>query len=114
MAPISPRGRQDGLGFGGERALGHRQAPGLRADIRLGRGQDGPPSWRRCRQCPAVEHLANTSFAKLSGDACDSFHRWPMDLDIVEGLNLNSYRSSIAGARIEPAPGEFSLAMLRR
>jgi beta-glucosidase len=68
-------------------------------------GNVGSDTW-------AVEHLVKTSFAEPSGDACDSFHRWPMDLDIVKGLGLNSYRFSIEWARCEPAPGEFSLAML--
>ncbi len=68
-------------------------------------GNVGSDTW-------AVEHLSHTSFAEPSGDACDSFHRWPTDLDIVKGLGLNSYRFSIEWSRIEPAPGEFSLAML--
>ncbi|MEG3178716.1 family 1 glycosylhydrolase [Sphingomonas sp. RB3P16] len=60
----------------------------------------------------AVEHLKPTFYAESSGDACDSFNRWPTDLDIVRSLSLNTYRFSIEWARIEPAPGEFSIAML--
>ena len=60
----------------------------------------------------AVEHLTPTSFAESSGDACDSFHRWPVDMDIVKSLDLNCYRFSLEWARIEPAKGEFSSAML--
>ncbi|MEV4287157.1 family 1 glycosylhydrolase [Nonomuraea bangladeshensis] len=48
-----------------------------------------------------------------SGDACDSFHRWPEDLDIVRDLGLGAYRFSIEWARVVPAPGHPSLAMLR-
>jgi beta-glucosidase len=61
----------------------------------------------------ALEHLANSPMAEPSGDACDSFHRWHEDLDIVQQLGLNSYRFSIEWARIEPEPGCTSQAMLR-
>jgi beta-glucosidase len=47
-----------------------------------------------------------------SGDACDSLHRWSEDLDLVTAMGLNTYRFSIEWARIEPAPGMVSLAML--
>ena len=60
----------------------------------------------------AVEHLKPTFYAEPSGDACDSFNRWPLDLDIVRSLHLNTYRFSIEWPRIEPAQGEFSVAML--
>jgi beta-glucosidase len=60
----------------------------------------------------AVEHVTPTAFREPSGDACDSFHRWPLDLDIARSLNLNSYRFSLEWARIEPEPGQFSIAML--
>ncbi|KQM14794.1 beta-glucosidase [Novosphingobium sp. Leaf2] len=59
-----------------------------------------------------IEHVRPTSFAEPSGDACDSFHRWPLDLDIVRDLHLNTYRFSIEWARIEPEQGQFSLALL--
>ncbi|WP_207095633.1 glycoside hydrolase family 1 protein [Novosphingobium sp. PY1] len=60
----------------------------------------------------ALEHLNPTNFTEPSGDACDSFHRWPLDLDIVRDLGLNSFRFSVEWARIEPEAGEFSVAML--
>ncbi|MEV4165195.1 glycoside hydrolase family 1 protein [Nonomuraea dietziae] len=47
-----------------------------------------------------------------SGDACDSLHRWPEDLDIAHDLGLNAYRFSIEWARVVPAPGHPSPAML--
>lgn len=59
-----------------------------------------------------LEHVEGSIFAEKSGDACDSYHRWPDDLDLVAGLGLNSYRFSLEWARIEPEPGEFSLAAL--
>lgn len=34
--------------------------------------------------------------------ACDHYHRWASDLDLVAGLNLNSYRFSVAWPRIMP------------
>jgi beta-glucosidase len=60
----------------------------------------------------AIEHAKPTVFAEVSGDACNSFHLWPKDLDIVRSLGLNAYRFSLEWARIEPAQGEFSPAML--
>lgn len=50
--------------------------------------------------------------ASPSGDACDSFELWREDLDLVRRLGLNTYRFSIEWPRIEPVPGEFSIAML--
>jgi beta-glucosidase len=47
-----------------------------------------------------------------SGDACNSFELWEADLDLVRSLNLNTYRFSIEWPRIEPTPGQFSVAML--
>ncbi|MEV4895356.1 family 1 glycosylhydrolase [Nonomuraea sp. NPDC055795] len=47
-----------------------------------------------------------------SGDACDSYHRWREDMDLLAGLGFTDYRFSIEWARIEPAPGEFSRAAL--
>jgi beta-glucosidase len=35
--------------------------------------------------------------------ACDSYHRWREDLDLVEGLGLDAYRFSIAWPRVVPA-----------
>ncbi|WP_277983373.1 glycoside hydrolase family 1 protein [Sphingomonas faeni] len=59
-----------------------------------------------------LEHVKPTVFAEPSGDAVNSFALWPQDMDIVKQLGLNSYRFSIEWARIEPEPGEFSIAML--
>jgi len=59
-----------------------------------------------------LEHLPHSPFAEPSGDACDSWHRWPEDLDLVAGAGLNTYRFSLEWSRIEPAEGEFSRAAL--
>jgi beta-glucosidase len=59
-----------------------------------------------------LEHLEHSPFTEPSGDACDSYHRWPEDLDLVAGAGLNTYRFSLEWSRIEPAEGEFSRAAL--
>jgi beta-glucosidase len=59
-----------------------------------------------------LEHAEHTPFAEPSGDACDSFHRWPEDLDLVSGAGLNTYRFSLEWSRVEPEEGEFSRAGL--
>jgi beta-glucosidase len=59
-----------------------------------------------------LEHLQPTTFVEPSGDACDSWNRWPEDVALVAGLGCNAYRFSVEWARIEPEPGRFSLAAL--
>ena len=59
-----------------------------------------------------MEQVQPTVFAEPSGDACNSFELWRDDLALISQLNLNSYRFSIEWARIEPEPGQFSVAML--
>ena len=59
-----------------------------------------------------MEHVPGTYFKEPSGDACDSWNRWREDLALVRMAGLNSYRFSVEWARIEPAPGEFSVATL--
>jgi beta-glucosidase len=51
-------------------------------------------------------------FAEPSGDACDHYHRYPEDIDLLAELGFNMYRFSIEWARIEPEEGEFSRASL--
>jgi beta-glucosidase len=60
----------------------------------------------------AFEHAPDTPCAEPSGDACDSWDRWPEDLDIVASMGLGSYRFSLEWSRIEPAEGEWSKAAL--
>jgi beta-glucosidase len=59
-----------------------------------------------------VEHSGNPRFVEPSGDACDSYHRYPDDIRLLAEAGLKAYRFSIEWARIEPAPGEFSRAQL--
>jgi beta-glucosidase len=58
------------------------------------------------------EHDPASGCAESSGDACDSYHRWHQDVDLVARLGLGAYRFSLEWSRIEPAPGEFSTAAL--
>ena len=59
-----------------------------------------------------LEHTEGTIYAEPSGDACDHYHRYAEDIALLAALGFNSYRFSIEWARIEPEPGEFSLAQL--
>jgi beta-glucosidase len=59
-----------------------------------------------------LEHAEHSPFVEPSGDACDSYHRWRDDLDLVAGAGLNTYRFSLEWSRIEPEEGEFSRAAL--
>ncbi|CAN5534114.1 family 1 glycosylhydrolase [soil metagenome] len=58
------------------------------------------------------EHRPGSGTAEPSGDACDSWHRWPDDVALVAELGLGAYRFSVEWSRIEPAEGEFSGAAL--
>ncbi len=60
----------------------------------------------------AFEHTPGSVCSEPSGDACDSFHRWPEDADLVAGLGLDNYRFSVEWSRVEPAEGEISRATL--
>jgi beta-glucosidase len=60
----------------------------------------------------AWEHDPDAHCVEVSGDACDSFNRYPEDIALVAGLGLTSYRFSLEWSRIEPEEGEFSLVAL--
>jgi beta-glucosidase len=59
-----------------------------------------------------LEHTPGSPFVEPSGDACDQYHRYADDIAMLARLGFNSYRFSIEWARIEPEPGQFSLAEL--
>ena len=59
--------------------------------------------WAREEMMPGME---------LSGDACDSYHRYEEDLRLLADAGYNSYRFGIEWARIEPRAGQFSNAEL--
>ncbi len=58
----------------------------------------------------ALENQPGTFIAERSGDAADSFHRWPQDMDLLRDLGFNAYRFGIEWARIEPEQGHVSRA----
>lgn len=47
-----------------------------------------------------------------SGDACDSYHRYREDMQLLADSGCNSYRFGIEWARVEPAEGLISTAQL--
>lgn len=59
-----------------------------------------------------AESVRPTLYKERSGDACDSYHRYEEDIELLAALGFNSYRFSIEWSRIEPLPGQFSLAEL--
>jgi beta-glucosidase len=64
-------------------------------------GGDNTDWWR-------FERAEGSAVAEVCADACDSWHRYEEDLDILVSLGLSSYRFSIEWARIEPRRGEYS------
>ncbi|MCU7724280.1 family 1 glycosylhydrolase [Actinoplanes sp. KI2] len=58
------------------------------------------------------EYAAGSEVPEVSGDACDSFHRYPEDIELLAGLGLTSYRFGVEWSRIEPERGHVSVAML--
>ncbi len=60
----------------------------------------------------AWEHAPNSPCIEVSGDCCDSYHRFADDIALVRDLGFPSYRFSIEWSRIEPEDGEFSRAAL--
>ena len=59
-----------------------------------------------------METVEPKTFTDRSGDACDSYHRYDQDIDLLRKIGLNSYRFSVEWSRIEPNPGQFSNAEL--
>ena len=60
----------------------------------------------------AMEHDPTSGCVDVSGDACDSFNRYPEDIALVADLGLGAYRFSVEWSRIEPEEGEFSRVAL--
>ncbi|MFC3996955.1 glycoside hydrolase family 1 protein [Nocardiopsis sediminis] len=59
--------------------------------------------WAREGHMPGMER---------SGDAIDSYHRYPEDMRLLAEAGLTAYRFGIEWARIEPVPGHISRAEL--
>lgn len=55
---------------------------------------------------------SHSSQLEPSGDAVDSYHHYREDMRLLAEAGLTAYRFGIEWARIEPAPGQFSLAEL--
>ena len=48
-----------------------------------------------------------------SGRACDHYHLYEKDFDLIQGMNNNAYRMSIEWARIEPKQGVWDYDEMR-
>ncbi len=59
-----------------------------------------------------IENTGHWAIKEPSGDALDSFHRWPEDMALAAKAGLKDYRFSIEWARIEPEEGCYSHAMV--
>jgi beta-glucosidase len=58
----------------------------------------GPSTW------DTFSHRAGTIVDGSTGDvACDHYHRWATDLDLMKSLGIASYRFSLSWSRILPA-----------
>jgi len=55
-----------------------------------------------------MDHIKDGFFAEPAGDACDHYHRYEEDLDILAENGFKAYRFSIEWARVEPLEGHFS------
>ena len=55
-----------------------------------------------------LENDPDSFVSERSGDAVDSFHRYPEDMRLLVEAGLTAYRFGIEWARIEPTPGVFS------
>lgn len=60
----------------------------------------------------ARENQPGSDLPERSGDACDSYNRYPEDIALLAASGLRMYRFSVEWARIEPAKGCFSRAQL--
>ena len=59
-----------------------------------------------------IEHVQPTLFREPSGDAVDSYNRVNEDIALAASLGFNAHRFSIEWSRIEPEPGQISLAAI--
>lgn len=55
-----------------------------------------------------LEHLKPTLFKEPSGDATDSYNRFPEDIALAASFGFNAHRFSIEWSRIEPEQGQIS------
>ncbi|AFZ67158.1 GH1 family beta-glucosidase [Deinococcus peraridilitoris] len=57
----------------------------------------GPSIWDTFARVPG-----NVLGGESGEVACDHYHRWEQDLELIAGLNLNAYRFSVAWPRVFP------------
>jgi len=60
----------------------------------------------------AREYAAGSGLHEPSGDACDSYHNYPDDIDLLANAGLNTYRFSLEWSRIESERGYVSRAQI--
>ncbi len=61
-------------------------------------GGRGPSIWDTFSHTPGLSHNGDT------GDiACDHYHRWTADFDLLAELGVNHYRLSVSWSRLQPA-----------
>ncbi len=65
-------------------------------------------AWNEDGKGPSIwDTFAHTPGRVANGDtgdlACDHYHRWPEDLDLMAALGLNAYRFSVAWPRVLPS-----------
>ncbi|MDF1478100.1 GH1 family beta-glucosidase [Leifsonia sp. H3M29-4] len=61
-------------------------------------GGRGPSIWDTFSHTPGLSHHGDT------GDiACDHFHRWEADLDLLANLGATDYRLSVSWSRLQPS-----------
>ena len=65
-------------------------------------GNNANNDWWRWEQVPG--HVADGT---RSGLACDHYHRFREDFDLLSSLRQNAHRLSIEWSRIEPSPGQI-------
>ncbi len=60
-------------------------------------GGRGPSIWDTFTHSPGLSHNGDT------GDvACDHYHRWEQDFDLLKHLGVSHYRLSVSWARLQP------------
>ena len=61
-------------------------------------GGRGPSIWDTFSHTPGLSHHGDT------GDvACDGYHRWESDLDLLASLGVSDYRLSVSWSRLQPS-----------
>lgn len=58
----------------------------------------GPSIWDRFCRVPGA--IADQSDGDI---ACDHYHRWSTDLDLIAGLGVDAYRFSVSWPRVQPS-----------